>query len=109
MAGTTSAVSISSNALILIGHQAISSFTDGSSGADVAAALYEHTYHAMLTDTRWRFATKKALLPRLTATPMNGYTHSFQMPQDLLYLITPDTKNYEVYGSQIYATKGFLC
>lgn len=102
MAGTTSAVGIASNALILLGHQSISSFTDGSAGADVAAALYEETYHAILTETRWRFATKKAILARLSEEPLNGYQYKFQLPQDLLYLITPDVRDYEIYGSELH-------
>lgn len=99
---TVSSITISSNALILLGAEPIASFTDGSTGATIASNLYESSYQSMLTTHRWRFATKKAQLARLSAPPLNGYSYAFQIPSDCLYVITPTTNDYEIYGSLIY-------
>lgn len=104
MAGSTSAIQISSNALILLGHPPISSFDEPGAGAQGASNLYERSYLNLLTIHRWRFATKKALLARLSASPLNGYKYQFQLPNDLLYLIKKeDGFNYEVYGDKLYS------
>ena len=62
MAGSTSAIQISSNALILLGHPPIASFEEPGAGAQAASNLYEQSYLNLLTIHRWRFATKKAQL-----------------------------------------------
>jgi len=60
----------------------------------------------MLTTYRWRFATKKVTLARLTATPLNDYTYQFQLPTDLLYLIAPhNITNYELYEDKLYCNE----
>lgn len=97
-----SAITISSNALILLGAEPIASFIDGSTGATIASNLYESSYQSMLTTHRWRFATKKAQLARLSTPPPNGYNYAFQIPSDCLYIITPTTADYEIYGSLIH-------
>jgi len=97
MARSTSAVQISSNALILIGHPPIASFEEPGAGPQSAANLYQQSYENMLTTYRWRFATKKALLARLTESPMNDFTYQYQLPADLLYLIKKELDtDYEV-------------
>lgn len=100
---TTSNISIASNGLLLLGHSTIASFTEDSTGAVVAANLYESSYLSLLTSHRWRFATKKARLARLTETPLNGFTYKFQIPSDCLYIINASTARYEVYEDTIYA------
>lgn len=100
---TASAIKINSNALILLGHTPIATFTDPGSGAQVASNLYETSLTAMLSDHRWRFATKKVQLARLTATPDNEYAYQFQIPSDLITLIRIiETSRYEIYGDKIY-------
>ena len=102
MTGNTSNISLASNALLLLGHEPISSFTEATSGATIASNLYENSYLSLLTNHRWRFATKKAQLARLTAAPLNEYNYSFQLPSDCIYLIKTTTSNYEVYGDKLY-------
>ena len=104
MAGSTSAIQICSNALILLGHPPIASFDEPGAGAQASANLYEQSYLSMLTNHRWRFATKKAQLARLSEAPLNDYNYQFQLPSDLLYLIKKDSGfNYEVYGDKLYS------
>ena len=107
MAGSTSAIQLSSNALILLGHPPISSFDEPGAGAQAASNLYEQSYLNLLTIHRWRFATKKAQLARLTAAPLNGFTYQFQLPSDLLYLIRKESGgDYEIYGDRLYSNSG---
>jgi len=103
MAGTTSSISLASNGLLLLGHEPISNFEDGTSGATIAANLYETAYLSVLTNHRWRFATKQARLARLTEAPLRDWTYQFQLPADLLYLAKVDTERYEIYEDKLYA------
>lgn len=103
MAGSTSKIQISSNALILIGHPPIASFEEPGAGAQAAANLYEQSYLNMLTMYRWRFATKRAELNRLAQAPDNGFQYQYQLPHDLIYLIKKDLDTpYEIYGDKLY-------
>ena len=104
MTGITSSISLASNALLLLGGSTISSFTDGTSGSQIAANLYENSYLSQLTNHRWRFATKTAQLARLVETPINDYKYAFQLPSDLIYLqkTVDNIGLYQIYGSKLY-------
>ena len=101
MTGITSSISMCSNALLLIGHDSIASFTEGSTGAVIASNLYESSYLNLLTNHRWRFASKSEQLARLSVSPVERFTYAFQIPPDCIYVISPTTRNYEIYGSLI--------
>ena len=100
----SSDIQIASNSLQLLGHSSISAFDEGTAGAEIAAALYDITYEATLTEYRWRFATKKVQLARLTGTPIDDYIFQYQLPADLLYLIrtTRGNLNYELYEDKLH-------
>ena len=102
MTGTTSSISLASNALLLLGHGTIASFEEGTAGATIAANLYETSYLSLLTNHRWRFAVKKAQLARLVETPLNEYNYAFQLPSDCIYLIKTTSCHYQIYGSKLY-------
>jgi len=108
MTGNTSNISLASNALLLLGHEPIASFTEGTAGATIAANLYDTAYLSVLTNHRWRFATKQARLARLAETPINDYTYAFQLPSDCIYLIKVDAQNYEVFGDKLYCNSSEL-
>jgi len=104
MAGSTSAIQIASNSLILLGHPPIASFEEAGAGAQASSNLYEQSYQSLLTIHRWRFATKKAQLARLSAAPLNGFSYQFQLPSDLLYLIKKESGfDYEIYEDKLYS------
>ncbi len=79
-----SAIDISSRALILIGAEPITSFTDGTTESLVAGSLYEDICRSALSNTRWRFATDQAVLNRLTDAPTGRYDFAYQLPADTL-------------------------
>lgn len=79
-------IDISARALIMIGAQPITSFSDGTTEAIVAANLYEDTARDLLTRHRWGFATGQAQLPRRTDAPDAKWDAAYQLPMDLLLL-----------------------
>ena len=96
-------ISLCSQALLLLGADTIASFDEGSLESTVASNLYEDTVRDILTKTRWRFASKKMELSRLTTEPLNQWKYQFQLPIDMLMLIrTYPTSNYEIYQDKLY-------
>lgn len=105
MAGNGSEIALASNAMVLLGANSIASFTEGSTEAQVASNLFEHSYKFVLSEHRWRFAVKQEKLARLTEKPLAMFEYQFQMPIDILYLIrTVNNERYEVYGDKIYSS-----
>lgn len=100
-----SKVDIVSNALLLVGHPAISSFDpDQGAGAAVGDALYDSTLNYMLSTTYWRFSVKQQRLNRLSATPTQGWQYAFQLPSDMITLhrVYPRS-NYQIFGNKLYS------
>jgi len=98
----TSALSLCSQALTLIGANSIASFTEDSAESTVAAMLYKSTYHAMLTETQWHFATRTQKLARHFDTPENGWSYKFALPSDYLYVAVCSDRHYEIYERDLY-------
>jgi hypothetical protein len=105
MAGSTSSISLASNALLLLGDNPISKFDEKTTGAKLASNLYESSYRSALTTYRWRFATKKAKLARVSGTPKNDYQYKHKLPSDCLYVIKTNTQDYEIYENMIFSNQ----
>jgi len=73
-------VDIAARALIMIGAQPISSFTDDSTEGLVTNNIYEEIVEASLTRTRWRFASGQKQLSLLTASPAGRFEYAYQIP-----------------------------
>jgi len=104
----SSAIDISSNALLLIGDEPISSFTEPGAGAKAAANLYPQTKEMILGYHPWTFALKEQRLNRLTLTPdtLANYNYAYQLPTDLIRLwkIAPDS-DYTIIGDKLYSNE----
>ena len=90
-------IEICSNALNLIGHGSIASFTDGGAGANIADALYETTYKDLLSQHRWRWASAKVGLS------VNTWSYAYQLPAN--YIIATSiypSMDYEIYEDKLY-------
>ena len=99
---TTTSISIASNALLLLGHNQIISFSDAGAGGTVASAFYETSYVALLTLHPWSFAKKKKTLSKLTAQPINNFQYQYQLPTDCLRVLTVfPTTDYEIFEDKI--------
>lgn len=82
MAAGDSAVSICSDALIMLGAKPISSFTEGTDEASVCDRLYPDIRDQAIAVYPWSFSFKKVQLARLVTTPTNEYKYEYQMPSD---------------------------
>jgi len=104
-------IDMASNALLLIGDNPISSFTEPGAGAEVAAAIYPETYKKVLSEHPWSFALKEQQLSRLTSEPddKTGYQYAYQAPTDMirLWAIMP-WSNYVIIGDLIYSNENDL-
>jgi len=101
---TATAISICSNALVLLGHDTISSFEEEGIGAKVASNFYETVYKAKLVDYEWDFASRKVLLTKLSDTPLNTWKFAYQLPSNHLRTITTyPHSDYEQFEDKIYS------
>jgi len=102
-----SAVEIASRALVLIGANPITSFTENTTEALVANNMYEDTIRTSLSSARWRFATQQATLTQLASDPTGRFDAAHQLPNDLLVLhgvtVNDLLVNYTVYGDKIFS------
>jgi hypothetical protein len=83
-----SALALCSRALLKVGAQPIASLEEGTVEAEVAANLYPGTRDALLSCHPWSFATGQMELNRLAATPVADLANAFQLPPDLLRVIS---------------------
>jgi hypothetical protein len=79
MAAGDTGVSICSDALLLIGAKAISSFNDGTD-----ESLYPDIRDSTLVMYPWSFGMKKVQLAQLITTPTTVWRYEYQLPGDKL-------------------------
>jgi len=75
-------IDICSNALVMLGDNAISSFADGTTGATVAGQLYQSTVDRALGRRLWHFTKVQAQLSRLVLAPSARWSAAYQLPVD---------------------------
>jgi hypothetical protein len=111
MAAGDTAVSICSDALIMLGAKAISSFNDGTDGANICDRLYPDIRNGLLTQYPWSFTLKKTQIPRLITTPASAWKYEYQLPGDRLSNVrsvraganpnAPIFKDWEIQGDRL--------
>jgi hypothetical protein len=84
LAAGDTALSICSDALLMLGAKPISSFNEGTDEASTCDALYPNIRDQALMVYPWSFTFKKVQLARLITTPTNEYKYEYQMPSDRL-------------------------
>jgi len=84
MAAGDTGVSICSDALLLIGAKAISSFNDGTDESSVCDRLYPDIRDSTLVMYPWSFGMKKVQLAQLITTPTTVWRYEYQLPGDKL-------------------------
>ena len=82
MAAGDSALSICSDALLMLGAKAISSFNEGTNAANVCDRLYPDIKNQALLNYPWSFVYKKIQLSQLITTPTTEYRYEYQLPGD---------------------------
>ena len=100
-------IDIAARALILIGADPITSFTETSTEALVASNIYEDVVQSALCASRWRFATNQAELNRLTDVPTGRFDFAYQLPPDMLMLhaltVNENLIEYNIYGDKAFS------
>jgi hypothetical protein len=84
MAAGDSALSICSDALLMLGANAISSFNEGTDAANISDRLYSDLRDQALLVYPWSFSFKKVKLSKLVTTPTTEYRYEYQLPGDRL-------------------------
>lgn len=84
MAAGDTGVKICSDALLMLGAKAITSFNDGTDESSVCDRLYPNVRDSTLMMYPWSFAYKKVQLSRLLTTPVTEWKYEYQMPGDKL-------------------------
>jgi hypothetical protein len=97
----TTAVSICSNALMMLGKSPIASLTDENDRAQYCANLYPMLRDSLLRKHFWNCAIKRVLLSPLSQAPAYGYTAQFQLPGDFLRLYEVGTSNAFITDFQL--------
>jgi hypothetical protein len=111
MAAGDTALSICSDALLMLGAKPISSFDEGTDEASVANRLYSDIRDQALVVYPWSFSFKKVQLARLSTTPTNEYRYEYQLPGDRLTspravydtsaTNIPPVKEYRIMGDKV--------
>ena len=97
---------ICNKALVLVGANTISSFTQNTTESNVAGQLYESTLENLLTRCRWRFASKQAQLSKNSSNPDARYESSYALPNDAFIIhtvtVADDIIKYDRYGQNLF-------
>ena len=116
MAAGDTSLSICSDALIMLGAQPISSFTEGSDAAQACDRLYPDLRDSLLSRYPWSWSYQKVQLARLASAPLTEWQYAYQLPGDMLSGVralfnTADTYGmplrygWEIYGDQVYTNE----
>ena len=84
MASGDTNVGICNKALIFLGANSISSFTDGTAAANACNAIYDEVKLSTLAMYSWSFTVAKSTLTRQVTTPTSEWTYQFTLPSDML-------------------------
>lgn len=80
----TTAVSICSNALLMLGKAPIADLNEASDRAQYCSNLYPMVRDGLLRKHFWNCAIKRVLLSPMATAPAFGYSAQFQLPADFL-------------------------
>ena len=111
MAAGDTALSICSDACVMLGAKPISSFNEGTDEASIADRLYADIRNQALMLYPWSFSFKKTSIAQLVTTPTNEYRYEYQLPGDRLgspravydtnATGIPPRKEYRIMGSKL--------
>jgi hypothetical protein len=97
---------ISSKALVLVGANTITSFTENTTESVIANQLYESTLENLLTRCRWRFASKQSQLSRESDAPTARFSAKYAVPSGTLIIHTitvgDSVIQYDRYEDKIF-------
>ena len=100
-----SAVSICSNALLLLGDKPISSFSENTDRAQLCSNLWESARDSILRCHPWNCAIKRVSLSPEAVRPAFGFSHQFALPGDWLRNVLINDVHYEVVDHTVESGK----
>ncbi len=83
-----SSIQLSSRALLKIGANTISSFDEGTVESEVASNMYDFIRDALISSHPWTFSYAQSELVKITSVPVADYDYAYQLPNDLLRIIS---------------------
>lgn len=93
---SATAVSICSNALLMLGGRAFSAFSENRDHVTLCANLYPSVRDTVLRAHPWNCATKRVILSPLAERPAFDFTQQFSLPSDWLRTIQVGQKGYQI-------------
>jgi len=101
-------IEVAQKAMVLIGLEPLTSFTDNTDEALVANTIYEDVVSDCLAATNWNFATGQKQLSRLTDVPVDRWEAAYALPTEpnviQVQTVTIDdvVQRYDIYERYIY-------
>ncbi len=101
-------IELCSAALVKLGAESISSFTDGTTESDVAGALYDIVRDGLLASHPWSFATAHAELVPAPTSPISDFEFAFDLPTDFIKALSAgdDCRSrgarYQIIGREVH-------
>lgn len=101
-------IGLCARALVRVGAHPITSFSDGTTEAEIAGLLYAPVRDAVLSSHPWSFATGQLALTPLSVQPLADYQYAYQLPNDFLRAISAGIGgrgrgvNYRITGNQLH-------
>jgi len=101
-------IEVAQKAMVLIGLEPLTSFTDNTDEALVANTIYEDVVTDCLGQHNWNFATGQKTLSRLTAVPVDRWDAAYALPtspavvQVQTVTIDDQPQQYDIYERYVY-------
>ena len=110
MPQTQSVVQICSNALYLLGENAITSLSDGTLRSQLCASHYPAARDQALQDFRPNFAKAYFTLAASVTAPLFDWSINYPLPADYITMVRtfPELVDYEVVGTSLYTDTSSL-
>lgn len=102
MASGDTDVKVCNKALLLLGAEAITSFSDGSPAAQACDTIYKEVKFSTLGMYKWSFTIAKTQLTRDTNTPQNEWTYQYLFPSDMLIGVPEAVRVSSTPGGLLY-------
>tara|TARA_S200000501_G_C20621674_1_gene654898 strand:+ start:35 stop:664 length:630 start_codon:yes stop_codon:yes gene_type:complete len=104
MASGDTEVKICNKALLLLGAESITSFTDGSTAGNACGLIYPDVKATTLGMYSWSFTIAKKELNRDVETPNSEWQYQYTMPNDMLTGVPRAVRASSTAGSPLITT-----
>lgn len=101
-------IEVAQRAMVLVGMEPLSSFTEATDEALVMNTTYEDLVEDCLAQNNWNFATGQVVLSRLADNPVDRWDSAYAMPTDPAVIqvqtitVGAVVQTYDIYEKYIY-------